>query len=387
MRQSAYVIENCHHNNLISLFKELIHPHSNYLGSNSVSESGEIEQDYRPLSEIVGAPTLLYALTSYPPVFVYSVVFQEFGMSGKVASTAIASTITQSHLGHGYAVINYGSDFLANLVYRLESKTADENEPKHKLYDFNKERKNGVPRVISGSSDGRIRVWEWNNYLGEIGVRAGDGSMIPAHGCRIHSIVVDERSRYLLSGDNMGEIVVWRADNRGWYQMLRKFRKDVIGHTVPVQNTNRVSLTMTQGSILLPINSTPTTNVVLNSGIMSLSMHPEKSKAQLLVMLQSPPAMKVRGRVTINPCHVTVNLNRSLIWLRIKVRAVVRAFPLHHLPLKKAIQAIHFVVQRFQQTDDLLWQVLLQVHQAKLRIKSDYGTVKLGTTLNLAFQV
>ena len=43
---------------------------------------------------------------------------------------------------------------------------------------------------------------------------------------RIHAVTIDRRSRYLLSGDSVGEIFVWRLDPKGWYQLLRRFKQE-----------------------------------------------------------------------------------------------------------------------------------------------------------------
>ena len=74
-----------------------------------------------------------------------------------------------------------------------------------------------------------IRVWQLSEQLGELSIPAAEGgavsTAITPHQGKVHSLVIDVRSRYLLSGDSMGCILIWRTDASGWYQLLRKFRK------------------------------------------------------------------------------------------------------------------------------------------------------------------
>jgi hypothetical protein len=63
------------------------------------------------------------------------------------------------------------------------------------------------PRVITGSSDGKLRVWEGGQFLGYINVpqtshKSHDDDVVidePAHKDRIQVISIDERSRYIVS--------------------------------------------------------------------------------------------------------------------------------------------------------------------------------------------
>jgi hypothetical protein len=46
-------------------------------------------------------------------------------------------------------------------------------------------------------------------------------------------------SRYLFSGDSIGDILVWRADTKGWYrELLRKFKRDPTPSAAMVLNAN-----------------------------------------------------------------------------------------------------------------------------------------------------
>eukprot|EP01035_Chromulina_nebulosa_P017824 gene17824-23435_t len=133
-----------------------------------------------------------------------------------------------------------------------------------------------VPRIITGSSDGKLRVWDSGNFAGFVYISNKD--KISPHQARIQAIVIDERSRYLISGDAVGEIYIWRTDNRGWYELLRKFRKD---------SSNITSSTLSNKQInILELSKSS------SSGIMSLTMHPDKSKSQLLVLQHNPSSLK-----------------------------------------------------------------------------------------------
>ena len=91
-----------------------------------------------------------------------------------------------------------------------------------------------VPRIITGSADGRLRVWESGKHLGYISVPmerdgiedvSGYDNDFPPHSAQVNCVAVDERSRYLLSADAAGDILAWRCDIKSWYQILRKFKR------------------------------------------------------------------------------------------------------------------------------------------------------------------
>ena len=110
------------------------------------------------------------------------------------------------------------------------------------------------PNVITGSADGRIRVWKGNTLAGDLVVGEGggvkkspagdrrsrrgsireddvdtdyrvDSDSVPHYGSLVQALAIDVRSKYLFSGDSSGRILVWRMNNSGWYQMLRHFVK------------------------------------------------------------------------------------------------------------------------------------------------------------------
>jgi len=143
--------------------------------------------------------TLLAELSHSPPVFIYSAIFQEYSSSKGLLQA---------------------------------------------------DRK--CPRVISGASDGRIRMWNGAQLEGEC--TTGKAQYRPHEGA-VNSIVIDDRSRYMISADAIGCILVWRTDGYGYYQLLRKFKKDDISF--------------------------------LRLAITSLAVHPDSSRSQLLVL--APP--------------------------------------------------------------------------------------------------
>jgi WD40 repeat protein len=114
-------------------------------------------------------------------------------------------------------------------------------------------------RILTGASDGRIRVWQGKHtLLGEVTFNTTASSpteasqaSFAAHDGRIHSMVIDERSRYLFTGDNKGDITVWRLDNKGWYQLLRKFRKQAADSPSQANGANTQSEYMQKMEALL----------------------------------------------------------------------------------------------------------------------------------------
>ena len=148
-------------------------------------------------------------LAHNPPVYVYSAIFQEYA-SHKSESSA-------SRLSLGQA---------------------------------------SPPPVITGAADGRIRVWKGTRLVGDLLIGEGEGgggemkpaaggngrrgsiremdidtehrvdpNDVPHYGGMVQSLAIDVRSKYLFSGDSQGQILIWRPNNSGWYQLLRKFRK------------------------------------------------------------------------------------------------------------------------------------------------------------------
>jgi hypothetical protein len=93
--------------------------------------------------------------------------------------------------------------------------------------------------------------------------------------CMLTSCLI-HHYRYLISGDSEGDILAWRCDNKGWYQLLRKFKRESalppgVGNLGPLQQ--------------------PTQNT--GGGILSLCMHPDKHKGQLLALSRQPAQLRV----------------------------------------------------------------------------------------------
>ena len=112
-----------------------------------------------------------------------------------------------------------------------------------------------MPQIITGAADGRIRVWKGTNLVGDLTVTEGEGMRksasstsgrsrrgsiretdidtayrvecheVPHYGGKVQALAIDIRSKYMFSGDSRGEILIWRPNNSGWYQLLRKLRK------------------------------------------------------------------------------------------------------------------------------------------------------------------
>ena len=196
-------------------------------------------------------PYLAHVLRTVPPLYVYCAIFQEYN----VPTTTI-------------------------------DMTAD-------VKDSYEKQRSELPRVITGSSDGRLRVWAGSKLLGTL--RIGDDDDAP-HDNRINSIVIDERTRYLISGDGDGEILMWRQDPKGWYQLLRKFRKDA--SLAPLKSVN--------------LGALDKKHVV--SGVMSMYMHPDRNKAQMTVLTSKPTSLRVYNMTTyktLSQCHGIISHNEQ----------------------------------------------------------------------------
>lgn len=79
--------------------------------------------------------------------------------------------------------------------------------------------------------------------------------------------------RYMITGDSEGEIFAWRCDAKGWYQLLRKFKRD---QTAPTTGLAALAAEHHSGG-----------------GVLSLAMHPDKHKGQMLALLRQPAQLKV----------------------------------------------------------------------------------------------
>lgn len=53
------------------------------------------------------------------------------------------------------------------------------------------------------------------------------------HEKAVQAMVIDVKSRYLYSADAAGMILMWRQDAKGWYQIMRRLKKDdVLGLSI-----------------------------------------------------------------------------------------------------------------------------------------------------------
>lgn len=155
-----------------------------------------------------------------------------------------------------------------------------------------------VPRVIVGAADGRIRVFDSGKLTGFIMVidknEDGQPQDFSPHDGTVNSLVIDERSKYLISADSVGDILAWRMDTDGWYQLLRKFRREVS----PQQGPSKRVDSFTSGSIL------------------SLAIHPDKLKGLMLVLSRQPSTLKVVNMATYkaqNFCQGFIGLASYLV--------------------------------------------------------------------------
>ena len=101
---------------------------------------------------------------------------------------------------------------------------------------------------------------------------------------RVQAMVIDERSRYLISGDSNHEIHAWKKDTDGWYCLQRRFPKDpLITDLGPLGDLSIHAASLKSGM-----------------GVTSLTMHPDKGRSQLLALSQTPsgPALRMLSTST-----------------------------------------------------------------------------------------
>lgn len=155
-----------------------------------------------------------------------------------------------------------------------------------------------VPRIIIGAADGRLRVFDDGVLCGHIVVQDSNASSgsdtesqdFSPHDGAIHCVAIDERTKYLITADSVGDILVWKLDARGWYQLLRKLRKDV---TVP-------------GNTAIKTDAT-TRNKFDEGSVLSLHIHPDKLKGLMLVLSRQPATLKVLSLTTYKLVHFCEN--------------------------------------------------------------------------------
>ncbi|KAJ1420494.1 WD40-repeat-containing domain protein [Ochromonadaceae sp. CCMP2298] len=196
-------------------------------------------------------PTLVHTLTASPPVYTYCGVFCDHPRAGASTGAGGPDLPDGGSLANSVA-LNPG---LLSSIYA--STTAI------------------VPRIITGGADGKLRVWDGSSFLGYVHVtrkdEEADAVDYSPHEGQVNSIVIDERSRYMISADSAGDILAWRYDAKGWYQLLRKFKRDV-----PVP-----------GGVGMPGQANS------GGGVLFLAMHPDKHKGQMLTLHRQPAQLKV----------------------------------------------------------------------------------------------
>lgn len=136
------------------------------------------------------------------------------------------------------------------------------------------------PTIISGSADGRIRCWNEGNLVGFLHL-GSEFELEPAHRHRVQSLAINERSRYLFSGDSAGEVLIWRLDNQNQYKLLRKLRRDSLASTDTLPST----------AIMTVVDEDSMHHSA--SGVMTMFMHPDKKRNQMLLMQHQPSQLKV----------------------------------------------------------------------------------------------
>lgn len=92
--------------------------------------------------------------------------------------------------------------------------------------------------------------------------------------------------RYLISGDANGDVFAWRLDRAGWYQILRKFKRN------PPPNSVANPLFNAQTAMLEHFD---------NGSVLTMMTHPNKNKSMLLVHSRQPATLKVISLTTYKP--------------------------------------------------------------------------------------
>jgi WD40 repeat protein len=205
-------------------------------------------------------PTLLHTLTASPPVYTYCGVFCDHPRAGASAGAGTASVDLSGGLPGEDGGVDGGS--LSNSVSVMPGQ----------LSSIYASTTSVVPRIVTGGADGKLRVWEGSTFMGYVHVTHKDEETnavdYSPHDGQINSIVIDERSRYLISADSAGDILAWRYDAKGWYQLLRKFKRDApSGGVGPAGGSG--------------------------GGVLFLAMHPDKHKGQMLTLHRQPAQLKM----------------------------------------------------------------------------------------------
>ena len=221
------------------------------LGTVSPSKRGSSSSTsaFLPLDD-KSLPRCIHTLQSTPPTFTYAAIFQEY--------SPLATGVAANSMSVGMGVA--------------------QDDPVTR---------GPLPRILSGGADGRIRVWDGATPKGFVVVKGGvEGNLSldqpPAHTdafgkpCRVQALVIDERSRYLLSGSSNHDIYVWKRDEQGWYQLQRTFKQDPVLKAA-LQSSDAVANALRPGA-----------------GVTSLCMHPERARSQVLALSNGVTGLQLR---------------------------------------------------------------------------------------------
>ena len=286
---------------------------------------------------------LLHTLVASPPVFTYAVLFQEYTPPDHSSSPLYGFVPTSGGGGAGAGAGVGGSPERFSVASMLDSAT---RRVSHK----GMLERTPPPAVISGAADGKLRVYVGGRMTGKIRIDQGGEHEedLPPHDGRINSLAIDERTRYLFSADSVGEIYVWRLDAQNQYELLRKFKREspaavpssalgqsgVLGMTGSfagaggmggggrrsgsfsaahlVQSTPRLGFGSMQnvlssfqstaggGGVGLQLSDRDNSKGEATgaSGVISMMMHPDKYKTQMLALTLEPTALRMYNTST-----------------------------------------------------------------------------------------
>lgn len=133
-------------------------------------------------------PSCILTMVASPPVYVYAGVFQDHSLKSMAAMLMAVNASSP------------GSNLNGGSIESLHNSMVGDHRPP-------------PPRVITGSSDGKLRVWEGGSLLGYITIPSaattigsisprsaapGGAAEDPAHMDRVQVLVIDERTRSIL---------------------------------------------------------------------------------------------------------------------------------------------------------------------------------------------
>lgn len=106
----------------------------------------------------------------------------------------------------------------------------------------------------------------------------------------------------MISGDSYGDILAWRLDQNQWYQLLRKFKKDIYAGTASSSSTTNNNNNNTSTGSAVPskyaVHYYENQHSFSHGSILSLAMHPERNKGLMLVLSRQPSQLKVINMTT-----------------------------------------------------------------------------------------